>query len=301
MARRKLRLLIVGAGDVAQRVAQRLDGRYRILALVRRPEAAAAWRAVGAIPMVGNLDALSSLRRLAGWADYVVHCAPPSPDDAADDMRTARMLATLSRGTSLARGLVYISTTGVYGDRGGALTDETAPLAASTARARRRAAAEKRLRAAARRRGMRLAILRAPGIYAGDRLPLARLERGDPVLIAEDDVYTNHIHADDLAAAIVAALTRAHAGRAYNVTDNSALRMGDYYDLVADTFGLPRPPRLNRAACAQRLGAMTMSFMAESRRLINTRMTSELRVRLRYPHVQDGLAAAQRARLSTLA
>ncbi|MFT4173061.1 MAG: NAD(P)H-binding protein [Rhodocyclaceae bacterium] len=298
MARRKTRLLIVGAGDVAQRVARRLAGRYRIVALVRQPEAAVAWRALGAVPLMGDLDALPTLRRLAGWAGYVLHCAPPSPDGAADDARTAHLLAALGRGTSLARGLVYISTTGVYGDRHGAVTDETAPLVASTARARRRVAAEARLRCVARRRGMPLSILRAPGIYASERLPLARLERGDPVLAADDDVFTNHIHADDLAAAAIAALTRGRGGRAYNVTDDSVLRMGDYYDLLADTFGLPRPPRLSRAACAGVLTPMTMSFMGESRRLTNTRMTRELRVRLRYPSVRDGLAAARRVRTS---
>jgi nucleoside-diphosphate-sugar epimerase len=169
---------------------------------------------------------------------------------------------------------------------------ETRPCRPQTARARRRADAERQLRAFGQRNRVRVGILRAPGIYAADRLPLERLRRGDPVLTADEDVHTNHIHAEDLARAACLALFRARGGRAFNVADDSDLAMGDYFDLVADACGLPRPPRLGRAEIAGRLSALTLSFMAESRRLDNTRLKRELRLRLRYPTVADGLPAA---------
>jgi nucleoside-diphosphate-sugar epimerase len=185
---------------------------------------------------------------------------------------------------------VYISTSGVYGPCGGAVVPESRPCAAGTARARRRAAAEALLR----RSGIHVSILRAPGIYAADRLPLDRVRRGDPVLKADEDVFTNHIHAEDLATACIVALERGGANRAYNICDDSAERMGDWFDKLADAFNLPRPPRMTRAEINTRLSPMMLSFMSESRRLANTRMKRELKLKLRYPTVDDGIANARR-------
>ena len=285
------RILIVGCGDVARRALPWLLRRFRVFALARSAESASALRALGVVPVRGDLDERRSLRRLGGLADAVLHFAPP-PQHGDEDPRTAHLLAALGRRGSLAQRLVYISTTGVYGDCGGAFIDECRALRPLSARARRRVDAERRLRRFARRHGTALAILRAPGIYAADRLPLARLQRGDPVLAAEDDVLTNHIHADDLARLACAALFRARGGRVFNVVDDSRLRMGEYYDLLADRFALPRPPRLPRAQIAAVLSPLTLSFMAESRLIDNTRMRRELRVALRHPTVGDGIAAA---------
>ena len=290
------RILIVGSGDVAQRALPWLTRRFRVYALVRQPEAAAALRTAGALPLIGDLDDRSSLRRLAGLADAILHFAPP-PASGEGDPRTKRLLAALGGGKSLPQGVVYISTTGVYGDCGGEQVSETRPLRATTARARRRVDAEARLRRFGRRCGVRVAILRAPGIYAGDRLPLERLRRGDPVLAAEEDVHTNHIHAEDLARLACIALLRAPAGRVYNASDDSGLRMGAYFDAVADAFDLPRPERLSRAAIASRLSPLTLSFMSESRRLDNRRIKRELRVRFAYPTIADGLRAALAGRV----
>ncbi len=183
----------------------------------------------------------------------------------------------------------------MYGHCDGAVVPESRPGRASTARARRRVAAESLLRAAGRR-GLRVSILRAPGIYAANRLPLERVRRGDPVLHAAEDVFTNHIHAEDLAAACVVALERGGANRCYNINDDSAERMGDWFDKLADAFGLPRPPRVTRAEAKMRLSPMLLSFMSESRRLDNTRMKRELKLRLRYPMVDDGIATALQPR-----
>ena len=137
---------------------------------------------------------------------------------------------------------------------------------------------------------MRLSILRVPGIYAEGRLPLERIRQGTPVLAADDDVYTNHIHADDLARAVVAALFRGRANRAYNATDDAELKMGAWFDAVADAFRLARPPRIPWDDAEQRIAPQLLSFMSESRRLSNVRMKRELRVRLRYPMPQTLLA-----------
>ena len=285
------RILIVGSGDVARRALPWLVRRFRVFALVRQPEAAVELRALGAVPVVGDLDDRRSLRRLAGIADAVLHFAPP-PQAGDGDPRMARLLAALAGRSSLPQGVVYISTTGVYGDCAGARVDETRPCRAQTARGRRRVDAERRLRAFGRRNQVRVALLRAPGIYAGDRLPLERLRRGDPVLAADEDVHTNHIHAEDLARIACLALFRAGPGRAYNASDDSGLRMGEYFDAVAERFGLARPPRMARAEIVHHLSPLTLSFMSESRRLDNRRLKRELRLRLRYPTVADGLRAA---------
>ena len=278
----------MGCGDVVRRALPVLTRRWRVFALVREYDP--ALRAQGVRQIRGDLDQPGSLRRLAGLAQAVLHSAPP-PGAGEGDPRTRRLLAALARPGSLPRRLVYISTTGVYGDCAGARVTETRPAVAKTARARRRVAAERALRAAGRRR-MRVSLLRAPGIYAADRLPLERVRRGDPVLVAAEDVYTNHIHAEDLAAACVAALERGRANRAYNVCDDSALPMGDWFDRLADAFGLARPPRATRAEVKSRLSPMLLSFMGESRRLENARLKRELGVRLRYPTVDAGIAAA---------
>ena len=285
------RILIVGSGDVARRALPWLVRRFRVFALVRQPEAAAELRALGAVPVAGDLDDRRSLRRLAGIADAVLHFAPP-PQTGEGDPRMARLLAALAGRSSLPQGVVYISTTGVYGDCAGARVDATRPSRAQTARGRRRVDAERRLRAFGRRNRVRVALLRAPGIYAADRLPLERLRRGDPVLAADEDVHTNHIHAEDLARIACLALFRAGPGRAYNASDDSGLRMGEYFDAVAERFGLARPPRMARAEIVRHLSPLALSFMSESRRLDNRRLKRELRLHLRYPTVADGLRAA---------
>lgn len=286
------RLLIVGCGDVGSRLLPRLRKRYRLYVLTRSGERLRMLRAHGATPIAGDLDRADSLARLAGLADDVLHLAPP-PGSGDTDARTANLIRSLEKGSSLPQRFVYLSTSGVYGDCGGALVREHAALRPQSDRARRRVDAERRLRAWARRRGVRLSILRVPGIYAADRLPLQRLRAGTAALRPEEDVYTNHIHADDLASVVLDALARGRRLRAYNASDASALMMGQYFDQVADAFGLPRPPRVSREEAARILPAGLLSFMRESRRLDNRRMLRELRVRLRYPSVREGLAAAR--------
>ena len=279
------RLLILGCGDVGMRLLPLLRGRFRVFALTSQPARCAALRAAGAIPIVADLDRPATLRRLAGLAQHVVHLAPPQSEGTLD-RRTRNVTAILPEGARL----VYVSTSGVYGDCRGELIDETRPLAPHNARARRRVDAEQVLRDWARRAQGRLAIVRAPGIYARNRLPIERLEKGTPALRDADDVYTNHIHADDLARIVALALFRALPGRIYNAVDDSDMKMADYFDAVADAFGMARPPRLARAELARQVSPVLLSFMSESRRLRNERIKRELGVRLAYPEVRAALA-----------
>lgn len=305
-----MRILIVGCGDVGLRAARLLRDRARVYGLVRNPERAAALRAAGVVPLIGDLDDRAGLSRLTALADAVLHFAPP-PAKGETDPRTRRLIARLGR-RSLARveprnglngyayrhgmkglrprALVYISTSGVYGDCGGARVEETRPTRPHNARAKRRADAERRLRRWAGRMGRRLAILRAPGIYAQDRMPEARVRQALPALLPEQDIHTNHIHAEDLARLAIAALFRGGPNRVYNAVDHSGLKMGDWFDVVADHLGLPRPPRLPRDEVMAAVTPAMRSFLTESRRLSNRRIKQELRFRLKYPTVREGLA-----------
>lgn len=286
------RLLIVGCGDVGLRILPLVRSHWSVRVLTTTADRAPALRAAGALPILGDLDRPATLGRLAGLADAVLHLAPP-PASGRADPRTRALVQALARGGGCVQRFVYVSTTGVYGDAGGARIDETSTPSPHNDRAWRRVDAERTLRAWARAAGVRLAILRAPGIYAGDRdggHPRERLLRGTPVLARADDVYSNHIHADDLARACVAALYRARPLRTVNACDDSEMLVGDYYDLAADLAGLPRPPRLTRAEAELQLSPMQMSFLGESRRLANRRLREELRLVLRYPTVAEGLA-----------
>ncbi|MHB0925540.1 MAG: SDR family oxidoreductase [Gallionellaceae bacterium] len=282
------RLLIIGCGDVAMRAIPLLTRRYRVFALVRNPAYREKLRALGVLPIIGDLDDRASLARIAGLADAVLHFAPPA-NSGTGDARTRNLLSALSRG-ALPTQLVYIGTSGVYGDCGGAVVSEAHPLDPQTARAQRRLDAERKIRNWAKRNHVKASILRVPGIYAADRLPLARLQQDLPSIIDNEDGYTNHIHADDLARIAVAALRYGKACRVYHVSDDSQLKMGGYFDAVADAFSLPRPPRVSRAEAQRVLPETLLSFMNESRRLNNRRMKRELRVRLHYPTVADMLA-----------
>ncbi len=285
------RLLIIGCGDVGQRVV-RAQRHVRVAALTSSPARVADLRAQGVVPVVGNLDAAASLHRMAGWATRVLHLAPP-PLQGETDPRTRALTRALMR-RSAPMCLVYGSTSGVYGDCAGAWVDEARVVNPVTPRAQRRVDAEARVRYFGRLRFnvTRVSVLRIPGIYAPNReggTPRERLLRGTPVLTREDDVFTNHIHADDLARACQLALWRGKSQRTYNVNDDSQLLMGDYFDMAADVYRLNKPTRISRVQAQTELPAMQLSFMSESRRLVNTRMKRELRLQLRYPHIKDGL------------
>ena len=280
---------------MARRALPQLARHYRLYALVRSTDVAQSdeLATMGVTLIRGDLDQPVTLQRLAGLADLVLHFAPP-PERGRLDTRTRHLIAALQRGKILPRRLVYISTSGVYGDCGGAWVSETRSAVPRTPRASRRVDAERQLRRWGRCGGPVVSILRTPGIYAAERLPVERIRRGDPVLRDEDDVFTNHIHADDLARCTLAALRLGRPNRIYHASDDSSrpgLKMAQWFDAVADAYALPRPRRVSRAEAEKQLAPLTLSFMSESRRLDNSRIKRELQVRLRYPDVTTGLAA----------
>lgn len=266
------RLLMIGYGDIARRAAPLLAPRFTIVPLSREHGF--------------DLDVPGTLQLPA--ADAIVHCAPP-PAHGDADPRTGNLLGALAAAGALPRRMVYISTSGVYGDCADARIDESRPLNPQSARARRRVDAEQQLGHWCVACDVTLIILRAPGIYAADRLPLERVRARTPVLRAEDDVFTSHIHADDLAASVARALDEDAPAGIYNAADDTELRMGDWLDLVADHAHLPRPPRVRRSEIAALVPAELLSFLRESRRLDNRRLKTVLGVRLRYPTVYEGL------------
>jgi nucleoside-diphosphate-sugar epimerase len=284
-------LLIVGCGDIGLRVAALLRGRWRLLALTSSPERIAELRAAGITPLLGDLDDAPSLARLADLADALLYLAPPA-SHGSTERRMTTLLHAMARGSRLQH-IVYVSTSGVFGDWAGARIDETRRPAPASERAQRRLDAELSLRLHGRAFGVRVTLLRVPGIYGrGEGGPLERVARGAPLPAHADTVYTSHIHADDLARACVAALHRGQPQRVIHVSDDSEIRLGAYFDLAADLSGQPRLKRVSEMEAPLPAPALP----TESRRLLNTRLKQELRLRLRYPTVAEGLAALEHQR-----
>ena len=297
---RKTRVLIVGCGDVGVRAASLLKGRLRPFGTTRSSAKQANITACGAQALLVDLCDRVAVLRAAHLATRIIMLAPP-PNHGNSDPHSAQLLNALNKAharraktrvATVKPRVVYVSTTGVYGGTKGALIDETASLNPSTDRAKRRVSGETIWRSAARRNQIALNVLRAPGIYALERLPIERLKAKTPALIDVEDVYTNHIHADDLArlcirGALLSSGKLAH--RVFNAVDQSYLKMGDYFDLVANHFSLAKPPRLPREQLAQQVSPMMLSFMSESRKINGKRVLKEFALKLRYPTVASFL------------
>jgi len=283
------RIFIVGCGDIGRRVARLWQARGATVSALARSEAsAAALHAAGIEPLAGDLDRPATL--LAPPEPALVYYFAPPPAQGVEDPRMTAFLAALAARPP--RRLIYLSTSGVYGDRGGAWVNEESPPRPQSDRARRRLAAEEAVRRFARQEGMEAVVLRVGGIYGDGRLPLARLRRGEPVLREVECGYTNRIHADDLAAVALAAGTQPQVGPLYNVSDGRPGTMTGYFFAVADAFGLPRPEALTMEEARRRLTPAMLSYLTESRRMDNRRMREELGVALQYPELASGLRQA---------
>lgn len=283
-------MLIIGCGYLGRRVARfYLSQGVRVWGLVSGPNSADALQTLGIEPLVWNLDQPLPPALELPLEGPVFYFAPPPPEGL-EDGRAARFLdACASRGRP--RRLVYVSTTGVYGDCAGAWVDESRPAAPQAARARRRFDAEQRFRAWRTARGGELVILRVAGIYGPGRLPLQRLRQRLPLVREEEAPFSNRIHIDDLVEVCVAAMQRGGDGEIYNVSDGHPSTMTDYFTRIADLTGLPRPPLIPLAEGERSLSPGMMSYMRESRRLSNRKMLRELAVDLRYPSLDSGLPA----------
>lgn len=288
---KRQRLLIVGCGDVGKRLLAQLPKNIKAIVLSSSVSSQPELRQYPVRIIHGNLDQKSSLKRLANLASKIVHLAPPSTTSLID-LRTQNLIRTLRLGASTQK-IIYGSTSGVYGDCAGQWIDETRLTAPSTDRAKRRVSAEKQLRIYGKQSGVAISILRIPGIYSLDRSENSIKERllsKKPSLHFEDDVYTNHIHANDLANIIWHSLFKAKAQRIYHASDDTSLKMADYFDLAAEILELPKTTRISRTQAIQKLHPLQLSFMSESRRMKNIRLKQELRVKLRFPTVKEGLS-----------
>ncbi|NJD07274.1 MAG: SDR family oxidoreductase [Methylococcaceae bacterium] len=281
---------MVGCGDVGRRVARlEQEGGLAVTALARSEDSARQLQRLAIAPLRGDLDDPGSLSRLTVQGQILHYLAPP-PGEGEGDPRIGCLLARLRAG-NLPAVVVYISTSGVYGDCGGAWIDEDQPLDPQTDRARRRVAAERALQAWSADTGVPVVVLRVPGIYGPGRLPIDRVSAGRPLLREDQSPYSNRIHADDLAAACFLAARRGRAGAAYNVSDGNPTTMTDYFNRVADHAGLPRPPQIGLDEARRVLPPAFLSFLEESKRLDNRRMLADLRLTLRYPDLDLGLPA----------
>lgn len=273
-------ILIIGCGDIGQRVGARLlaDGQA-VRGQVRSETSAAALTAARIEPLQRDLDEPA----IDDGADQVYWFAPP-PASGAGDPRLRGWLAA-----NRPRRIVYISTSGVYGDCEGRWIDEREPLKPQSDRGRRRLDAERALAEHAAAHGTETVILRVPGIYGPGRLPIARLQAGHAVIDERESPPTNRIHADDLASVAVAAMRRGVSGAAYNVSDGSPTTMTDYFCRCAALLGLPEPRRVSLEEANRTFTPAMLSFLEESKRLVTDRMRRELGVTPRYPDLATGL------------
>jgi len=284
-----MNVLIIGCGDTGERLARSHEAAGdTVRATTRSAERRSKLQALPQATDLLDLDNPPSNIQLSR-ADILYMLVPPG-GNGSHDPRMATLLQLIEQ-AGLPRRFVYISTTGVYGDCGGNWVTEASPRQPHSQRAWRRAAAEQQLEIWATRMAVELVILRVPGIYGPGRLPLARLERGEPVLHADEAPWSNRIHIEDLAAACVLAGTHPEANGVYNVTDGQPTTMTDYFNQVADTCGMARPPQISRAEAEERFSANMLSFLNESRRIDNTRLIKELGVKLQYPDLASGLEA----------
>ena len=279
----KPRILIIGCGDIGLRVAKQLCRNYRVFALTSQQSRFSELRGLGITPILGDLDKPETLWRLSGLAETVIHLAPPQ-NIGHRDSRTRNLTRILAQGPASLSRLIYVSTTGVYGDHKGGRVSEITPVNPQSERAKRMVDAERVLRLWGPAHGVAVTILRVPGIYAANRLPVERLQARTPALISDEDAYSNHIQSDDLARLVCAAVYHGKPQRVINACDGGETKMGDYFDEVADAFGLERPARMPAAELQKIVSPMLWSFMRESRRVTNTRLP-ELKTPLRYPSV----------------
>ncbi len=279
----KPRILIIGCGDIGLRVAKQLCRNYRVFALTSQQSRFSELRGLGITPILGDLDKPETLWRLSGLAETVIHLAPPQ-NIGHRDSRTRNLTRILAQGPASVSRIIYVSTTGVYGDHKGGRVSEITPVNPQSERAKRRVDAERVLRLWGPAQGVAVTILRVPGIYAANRLPVERLQARTPALISDEDAYSNHIQSDDLARLVCAAVYHGKPQRVINACDGGETKMGDYFDEVADAFGLERPARMPAAELQKIVSPMLWSFMRESRRVTNTRLP-ELKTPLRYPSV----------------
>lgn len=285
------KVLIIGCGDVGLRTARLAkESGAKVTAVVRTEENRRKLEKEGFAALTGDLDFPSAIPALPTRGAAVLYFVPP-PGEGIGDARAACFCDAIASGEEPAR-IVYISTSGIYGDCGGRLVTEGTPANPQTDRARRRLAAEDCLRGWGARRGVSVIVLRVSGIYGPGRLPIERIRAGQPVLAEAESPWSNRIHADDLARVCIAAAEKGEGGDIFNVSDGRPGTMTEYFNAVADACGLPRPPQLSLAEARCVMTPLMLSYLGESRRMSNSRMRERLGVELLYPDLESGIRAS---------
>lgn len=285
-------VVIIGCGDIGRRLGNRLIAQGRqILATAKSSQSAASLQGLGFKTVIGDYDYREDTPSVPLHGTQLFYFLPPQGGGRTD----ARMLNFCSRlsAENCPAKVVYLSTSGVYGDCGGAVVTEQTPLNPQTSRAQRRVSAENQLQEQSRRLGFELVILRVTGIYGPGRLPVARIMQGHPVLRPEDAPLTNRIHSSDLVRICLAAMDKGEAGDIFNVCDGQPTSMTDYFVAVADLYGLPRPRQISLAEAEREMNPLMLSYQKESRRMSNQKMLDKLGIELLYPTLQAGLEACR--------
>lgn len=283
---------IIGCGDIGLRVARRLIKQGEVVTgTAHFEEGVAVLESAGIQPLVANFDYQEDIPEFLVNGHRVFYFLAPQ-GGGSSDYRMINFCRRLSAENCPER-IVYISTSGVYGDCGDQLVTEETPVNPMTSRAKRRVSAEEQLREQAGKIGFELIILRVTGIYGPGRLPLSQLKKGHEVLRPEDAPRTNRIHSLDLVEICLAAMQKGEDGDIFNVCDGQESSMSDYFMAVAGLYGLPQPQQLTWAEAEKRMNPLTFSFLKESRRMANDKMREKLGIQLKYPTLDEGLRACR--------
>lgn len=284
-------VFIVGCGDVGRRVAALCERKnLPVMGLVRSEESVGRLEQAGISSVLIDLEEAFGLEGVLSDGVTLLYLAPP-PTEGETDPLIRRFLAAIPADAPPEK-LVLLSTTAVYGDCHGEWIDETQPVNPQTARGRRRLDAEQAAREWSIETGVAVVILRVGGIYGPGRLPLARIEKGLPILKETESPFTNRIHQDDLAQICMAAAESGKAGEVYNVSDGQPSTMSRYFKDIAQAHGLPMPPEVSLEEAQQVMSAGMLSYLKESRRLDNRKLVEELGVVLQFPNLEAGLKSA---------
>ncbi len=281
------RLFVFGLGYSAQVFARRLRARgWRVAGTTRSPEAATAFRAEGVEAFLFDRERplTEPAAALAGTTHLLAGVPPDDAGDPALDLHGPEIAAC----TRLAWA-GYLSSTGVYGDRGGGWVDEDSALAPTSARATRRVAAERAWLELQRTRVLPVHIFRLAGIYGPGRSALDQVRAGTARRIDKPGQVFSRIHVDDIATVLEASIARPNPGRAYNLCDDDPAPPAEVVAQACALIGLAPPPLVTYEAAG--LGALARSFYRDNKRVSNRRIKEELGVALAYPDYRGGLAA----------
>jgi nucleoside-diphosphate-sugar epimerase len=275
-------LLCFGFGFSARALAARLDRReWKVSATSRDAEGIAVIEAQGFHGLL-----FDSTLQIGPDVTHLLISAPPGEHG---DPVLRLFQAQLQQLSKSLKWVGYLSTTGVYGDRGGDWVDEDSPLEPTTSRGQRRLEAERSWLRLHREFGLPVHLFRLAGIYGPGRNQLLTVRDGSARRIIKPGQIFSRIHVEDIAGVIAASIAKPHPGRAYNVCDDEPCPPQEVVAYAADLLGLPVPPEIPFEEAE--LSPMAKSFYAESKRVSNGRMKTELRYNLLFPNYREGLRA----------